>query len=270
MTQQEARQGERYRHIAFSQRGRQARITFDRPDVLNALNRALIDEALDALERIAPDTRVLVLRGAGDKAFAAGADIQEMQQRTLWTELDAGPRRELARRLERAPFPTVAALNGLALGGGLELALACHLRIATEHARLGLPETRLGIIPGNGGTARLARLIGRGRALQMILLGEQIDALEAERLGIVNWVVPAERFDAEVDALAQRLEQLAPVATRAAIDCVTQGGELTLEQAIENEHRWFQICIASPDKREGVQAFLEKRRPNFSGIDGTT
>ncbi|RPH65222.1 MAG: enoyl-CoA hydratase [Burkholderiales bacterium] len=241
-------------------------MTFNRPEVLNALNRQLVDEALDAVGRLPRDTRVLVLRGAGDKAFAAGADIAEMQQRTLWTDLDFGPRRELARRLEDAPFPTVAALNGFALGGGFELALACHLRIASDSAKVGLPETRLGIMPGNGGTARLARLVGQARALQFILLSEQIDAGEAERLGLVNWVVPAKQFDERVDALVERLVQLPPVATRAVIDCVTRGGGMTLDQAIENEHRWFQICLASPDKQEGVAAFLEKRRPEFSGV----
>lgn len=257
-----------YRHIAFSQQGPIARIVLDRPEVLNALNRELIDEALDAVERLPPETRVLIVSGAGDRAFAAGADIREMQARTPWSDLDFGPRRELARRLESAPFPTVAALNGLALGGGLEIALACHLRIAVEHARMGLPEVRLGIMPGNGGTARLARLIGRGRALQAILLSEQIDAAEAQRLGLVNWVVPAAEFDRRVDELAQRLAALPPVATRAVIDSVTRGAEMPLDQAIEVEHRWFQLCLASPDKAEGVAAFLDKRPPRFGGIEG--
>jgi enoyl-CoA hydratase len=233
--------------------------------VLNALNRDLVDEALDALDRLDGGTRVLVIRGTGDKAFAAGADIAEMQARTPWTDMDFGPRRELARRLESAPFPTLAALNGVALGGGLELALACHLRIAAEHAKLGLPETRLGLIPGNGGTARLPRLIGAGRAMQLILFGEQIDAREAERLGLVNWVVPAQEFDERVSALAERLAQLPSVATRAVIDCVVRGADMTVDQAVENEHRWFQLCLASPDKQEGVQAFLERRRPSFGG-----
>lgn len=252
-----------YQTIVFTQTGPQARITFNRPEVMNALNRRLVDETLDAVGRLSADTRVLVLRGAGDRAFAAGADITELQSRDMWSDLDAGPRRELARRLESSPFPTVAALNGLALGGGLELALACHLRIANEHATLGLPESRLGVIPGNGGTARLPRLIGQGRAMSLMLLGETLDAAEALRLGLVNWVVPAAEFDQRVDALAERLTRLAPVATRAVIDCVINGAGMTLPQAIENEHRWFQICLASPDKKEGVAAFLEKRRPRF-------
>src|SRR5690606_28138609 len=134
----------------------------------------------------------------------------------------------------------VAALNGIALGGGFELALACHLRIASDTAKVGLPETRLGIIPGNGGTARLPRLIGQARAMQMILLRESIDAEEAQRLGLVNWVVPADEFGARVDALADRLSQLPAVATRAVIDCVTRGADMSIDQAIANEHRWFQ------------------------------
>ncbi|MCD6673202.1 MAG: enoyl-CoA hydratase-related protein [Burkholderiaceae bacterium] len=255
-----------YRCIRFEQDGQKAFLWFNRPSVLNALNRELIDEALDALGRISSDTRVLVLRGAGDRAFAAGADLVEMQERTIWTDLDFGPRRELARRLENAPFPTVAALNGAALGGGLELALACHLRIASENAKLGLPETRLGIMPGNGGTARLPRLVGQGRALQMMLLAETVEAREAEQIGLVNWVVPAQEFDARVAALADRLAQLAPVATRAVLDCVVRGADLSVDQAIENEHRWFQICLASPDKQEGVAAFLEKRPARFGGV----
>lgn len=257
---------EAYRCIRFEQDGAKAYLWFNRPAVMNALNRELIEEALDALDRIAPDTRVLVVRGSGDRAFAAGADLVEMQQRTMWTDLDFGPRRELARRLESAPYPTVAALNGVALGGGLELALACHLRIASENAKLGLPETRLGIIPGNGGTARLPRLIGKGRALQMILFAEIIDARQAESIGLVNWVVPASEFDERVNALADRIVNLAPVATRAVLDCVNRGADLTVDQAVENEHRWFQICLASPDKQEGVSAFLEKRPAQFKGI----
>lgn len=255
-----------YRCIRFEQNGPKAFLWLDRPSVLNALNRELIDEALDAVGRIAADTRVLVIRGTGDRAFAAGADLVEMQERTIWTDVNFGPRRELARRLESAPFPTVAALNGTALGGGLELALACHLRIASETAKLGLPETRLGIIPGNGGTARLPRLVGQARAMQMILFAEIVDAREAERIGLVNWAVPASEFDERVNALADRIANLAPVATRAVLDCVTRGADLTVDQAVENEHRWFQICLASPDKGEGVSAFLEKRPARFSGI----
>ncbi len=252
-----------YKHISFTQDGPKALLTFNRPEVLNALNNELIDESLDAFSRLSTDTRLLLLRGTGDKAFAAGADLEEMQHRTMWTDIDFGARRELARRLEAAPFLTVATINGYALGGGLELALACHLRVASDKAVMGLPETQLGILPANGGTARLTRLVGTGRALKLILLGEQIDAQEAERLGIVNWVFAAEEFDNKVEALSNKLLKLAPISTRATLDSVLRGVDMTIDQAIENEHRWFQICLASADKKEGVSAFLEKRRPNF-------
>lgn len=255
-----------YKFVSLIQTGARAQILFNRPDVRNALNRQLIDEALDAFSRLSRDTRVLILRGTGDKAFAAGADIAELQERTTWTDIDFGPRRELAQCLENAPFPTIAALNGVALGGGFELALACHLRIAADHIKVGLPEIRLGIIPGNGGTLRLSRIVGRARALQFMLLAEQIDAQTAERLGLVNWVVPAGEFDARVDELADKLAALPPVAARAVIDCVTRGENMNAGDAINNEHRWFQICLASPDKQEGVTAFLEKRRAQFNGI----
>lgn len=252
-----------YQCINFSQEGEKAFLTFNRPEVLNALNAQLIAEALDVVENLASETRVLVLRGAGGKAFAAGADLGEMQRRTLWTDLDFGPRRELARRLEAAPFLTIAAINGFALGGGFELALACHLRIVSDSAILGLPETKLGILPANGGTARLTRLIGPSRALKLIVLGERVDATEAERLGIANWILPSATFDDEVNAILDKLVKLAPISTSAAIDCVMRGVNMSVDQAIEYEHRWFQICLASADKKEGVQAFLEKRAPQF-------
>jgi enoyl-CoA hydratase len=255
-----------YQYIRFAQEGAKAFITFNRPEVLNALNRPLIEEAVDAFEKLPRETRVLVIRGTGERAFAAGADLTELDQRTLWSELEYGPRRKLAHLLEGAPFPTVAALNGLALGGGLELALACHLRIASENARLGLPELRLGVIPGNGGTARLPRLVGRGRALQALLLSEQLKAHEAERFGLINWVVAADEFDQKVSALADQLAKLPPIATRALLDCVIRGSEMSLEDAIEREQRWFQICLSSADKQEGVAAFREKRAAHFKGL----
>ena len=256
-----------YETIVFRQDGPKAYLTFHRPQVLNALNNQLIAESLDAFNRLSKSTRVLVLRGSGGKAFAAGADLDEMQRRTPWNEMDFGPRRELARRLEKAPFPTIAAIEGFALGGGLELALACHLRIASSTARIGLPETRLGILPANGGTARLTRLIGRGRALRMILLGEQIDAKSAEQLGIINWVEESEHFDARLEALTDRLVKLASIASRAVIDTVSRTADMTLDHAIDYEHRWFQLCLGSADKQEGIRAFLEKRSPSFGAGD---
>ncbi len=258
-----------YQTIMFRQEGAKAFLTFNRPDVLNALNNQMIAEALHAVRNLPSGTRVLILRGAGDKAFAAGADLEEMQRRTPWNEIDFGARRELARRLETASFPTLAAINGYALGGGLELALACHLRIASTTARVGLPETRIGILPANGGTARLTRLIGRGRALRMILLAEHIDAVEAERLGIVDWVTTPDAFDEEVSRIADKLAKLAPVSARAIIDTVSRSADMTVDHAIDYEHRWFQICLGSADKQEGVDAFLQKRTPNFGKADNS-
>lgn len=256
-----------YQTISFRQDGAKAYLTFNRPQVLNALNNQLIAESLDAVRNLSSETRVLILRGAG-KAFAAGADLEEMQRRTPWNEIDFGARRELARRLETAPFPTVAAINGYALGGGLELALACHLRIASATAKVGLPETRIGILPANGGTARLTRLVGRGRAMRMILLAEHVDATEAERLGIVDWVVEPEDFDSEVETIADKLSKLASVSARAIIDTVSRSADMTIDHAIDYEHRWFQICLGSADKQEGVKAFLEKRTPQFGAEAG--
>lgn len=252
-----------YECIRFTQEAGTAVLTFNRPEVLNALNTRLVAESLDALDRIERRTRVLVLRGAGTKAFAAGADLEEMQRRSLWSEIDFGPRRELARRLENAPYLTIAAINGFALGGGLELALACHLRIVSDTAILGLPETSLGILPANGGTARLTRLIGTGRALKLIIFGDRIDAREAERLGIANWVLPAEEFDEQVDSIVRQVLGRAPISTRAAVDSVIRGADLTIDQAIDLEHRWFQLCLATDDKTEGVRAFLERRQAVF-------
>ncbi|MEO4041451.1 enoyl-CoA hydratase-related protein [Hoeflea sp. CAU 1731] len=256
-----------YQTITFRQEGAKACLTFNRPEVLNALNNQLVAESLDAVRNLSSETRVLILRGAG-KAFAAGADLEEMQRRTPWNEIDFGARRELARRLETMPFPTIAAINGYALGGGLELALACHMRIASATAKVGLPETRIGILPANGGTARLTRLVGRGRAMRMILLAEHIDATEAERLGIVDWVVEPKDFDSEVEAVADKLSKLASVSARAIIDTVSRSADMTIDHAIDYEHRWFQICLGSADKQEGVKAFLEKRTPQFGAEAG--
>lgn len=260
-----------YETIVFRQDGPRAFLTFNRPEVLNALNNRMIDEALDAVSSLAEETRVLVLRGMGNKAFAAGADLEEMQRRTPWNEIDFGARRELARRLEKSSFPTVAAINGFALGGGLELALACHLRIASASAKVGLPEARIGILPANGGTARLTRLVGRGRALRLILLAEHVEASDAERLGIVDWVVAPEAFDEEVETLAAKLARVAPISARAIIDTVSRSADMTVDHAIDYEHRWFQLCLGSADKAEGVKAFLEKRPPVFgTGPDGSS
>ena len=254
-----------YKFLRFTRCGPVATLVISRPAVLNALNNQLIEEMLDALESLDGTTRLLVLRGDGNRAFAAGADIGELTARTMWTELDNGSRRLLTRKLETFPFPTLAAIDGLALGGGLELALACHFRFASDSAKFGLPEARLGLMPGNGGTVRLTRLVGSARALGMMLLSEQIDAAEAARIGLVNWVVPAAEFENRLVSLSERFVELPRLATRAILDCVTRGMDMSGEQAIEYEHRWFQICLAGSDRTEGIEAFLQKRVPAFSG-----
>lgn len=253
----------KYECIRLSIEGNTATLTLNRPQVLNALNNQLIAEALHAVEGLSESTRLLVLRGADGVSLAAGADLDEMKQRSLWSELDFGKRRTLAERLSQGNFVTLAAIEGYALGGGLELALACHLRVASSNAVVGLPETRLGIVPGNGGAARLTRLVGTGRALQLILLGEHVKADQALDYGIVNWVYPEDEFEVKLARLKGRLARLSPLSTRAVIDAVEKSADMTLRHAIENEQRWFQISMESPDKTEGLAAFFEKRQATF-------
>lgn len=241
-------------------------LTIDRPERLNALDRQTL-EALDAaFAATAGDeaVRVVVLTGAGPKAFVAGADIAEMNQ------LDAIAAREfsllgqrLMRRIERMPKPVLAAVNGFALGGGLELAMACHLRIAADSARMGQPEINLGLVPGFGGTQRLVRLCGRAAALELCLLGKPIDAARAQQLGLVNRVVPAAELESEVAALAGSLARAAPLALRAILDAVVIGGECALEEGLQFESAQFALLFATEDMREGTTAFLEKRAPQF-------
>ena len=241
-------------------------LTIDRPERLNALDRQTL-EALDAAFAAAAGdeaVRVVVLTGAGPKAFVAGADIAEMNQ------LDAIAAREfsllgqrLMRRIERMPKPVLAAVNGFALGGGLELAMACHLRIAADSARMGQPEINLGLVPGFGGTQRLVRLCGRAAALELCLLGKPIDAARAQQLGLVNRVVPAAELESEVAALAGSLARAAPLALRAILDAVVIGGECALEEGLQFESAQFALLFATEDMREGTTAFLEKRAPQF-------
>ncbi|WP_047128516.1 enoyl-CoA hydratase-related protein [Xanthomonas arboricola] len=241
-------------------------ITVNRPDKLNALNQETL-RALDnafAEAASADDIRVVILTGAGPKAFVAGADIAEMR------DLSAMQGREfsllgqqLMRRIERMPKPVIAMVNGFALGGGLELAMACHLRIAASSARLGQPEINLGLIPGFGGTQRLLRLTGRAAALELCLLGLPIDAARAFQLGLVNRVVEPEALQDETLALAQRLAAAAPLALRGILDAVVFGGECAIEEGLQLETAQFALLFASDDMREGTGAFLEKRPAHF-------
>jgi len=241
-------------------------LTVDRPDKLNALNRATL-EALDAAFAAAAEdatVRTLVLTGSGPKAFVAGADIAEMNGLSAIEGREfslVGQR--LMRRIERLPKPVVAMLNGYALGGGLELAMACHLRIAADTARLGQPEVNLGLVPGFGGTQRLLRLAGRAAALELCLTGAPIDAARALQLGLVNRVVPAAELEAQTMQLAAQLASAAPLALRGILDAVVLGGECAIEEGLQFETAQFALLFASEDMREGTGAFLEKRKPQF-------
>ena len=241
-------------------------LTVDRPERLNALDRQTLQALDDAFAAAAADAavRVVVLTGAGPKAFVAGADIAEMNQLGPIEAREfslLGPR--LMRRIERMSKPVIAAVNGFALGGGLELAMACHLRIAADSARMGQPEINLGLIPGFGGTQRLLRLCGRAATLELCLLGAPVDATRAQQLGLVNRVVPAAELEAEVTTLASRLAKAAPLALRGILDAVVVGGECAIEEGLQFETAQFALLFATEDMREGTTAFLEKRAPQF-------
>ena len=254
--------------VRFDVSDRTAWVTVNRPDKLNALNRATM-EAIDGAVSEAigrDDAGVIVITGAGEKAFVAGADIKEM------AGLDARGAQEFSwflqaclDRIERSPKPVLAAVNGFALGGGCELAMACHVRIAAETAKFGQPEVNLGVIPGAGGTQRLQRIVGRGRALDLVLSGEMIDAAEAHRIGLVNRVVPAASLVDDVRRYAATLNGKGPVALARAIEAIVSGGEVALSEALRLEAGLFGLCFATEDMREGTRAFLEKRKASFSG-----
>ena len=243
-------------------RGR-ARITLNRPDKLNALNNATIGELLHAFDAVAADDRVraAILTGAGDKAFVAGADISELAQQTAITARPLALRgQRLMNTIEACPKPVVAAVNGYALGGGCELALACHIRTASDNAQFGLPEVTLGIIPGYGGTQRLPRIVGKGRALELILTAQRVNAEEALRIGLVNKVFPAATLMAETEKLVRRVLGMGPVAVRFALDAVNHGSDMPLRDGLNFEATFFGLLAGTEDCREGMKAFLEKDR----------
>jgi len=246
-----------------------ARITINRPDKLNALNGTVIAELGDAVTRIETDSAIrgVILTGSGAKAFVAGADIAELAAQTpMQGQARAALGQQVFRRLERCGKPVIAAVNGFALGGGCELAMACHIRIAAEHARFGQPEVKLGIGPGYGGTARLPRLVGKGRALELLLSGGMIDAAEACRIGLVNRVVPADKLLAEAEALLRTILENGPLAIRTCLEVVDAGLDMTLDQALSLEANHFGLLSATEDMREGTRAFLEKRNAVFKGV----
>ena len=243
-------------------------IAINRPDKLNALNAATLD-ALDAAFADAgadPEVRVVVLTGSGSKAFVSGADIAEMNGLTPVQGRDFSLRgTRMMRRVEKLPKPVIAMVNGFALGGGLELAMSCHLRIAADTARVGQPEINLGLIPGFGGSQRLLRLCGRAATLELCLTGVPITAERALQVGIVNRVVPAGELEAETMKLAAQLASAAPLALRGMLDCVNVGDACGIEEALEYESAQFGLVFSTDDMREGTSAFLEKRKPAFAG-----
>jgi enoyl-CoA hydratase len=243
-----------------------ALVTLNRPDKLNALSDAVITELGDVVNRIGtdPGIRAAILTGAGEKAFAAGADIGELARCNALEARALSQKGSLVfRQLEAGPKPVLAAVNGFALGGGCELALACHLRVASENARFGQPEVKLGIIPGYGGTVRLPRLVGRGRALEMLLSGAPIDAQEAWRIGLVNRVVPLSRLLPESEQLLRTILDNGPLAVRGCLEAVDRQDGLALEEALSLESQRFGDLAGTGEFREGTTAFLEKRKPNF-------
>jgi len=243
-------------------------ITIDRPKLLNALNAETIGEIAEAFHaaRFDETVKAVILTGAGEKAFVAGADINELAQATPMSgKATAEKGQRTFRAIERFPKPVIAAINGFALGGGCELALACHIRIASEKAQLGLPEVTLGIIPGYGGTQRMARLLGKGRALELILTGDRIGAAEAERIGLVNKVVPADQLMPTCEELARKIMSRGPLAVTAAIEAVMSGSEMPFEEGQVLEATLFGLLCATDDTKEGMKAFVEKRAAEFKG-----
>jgi enoyl-CoA hydratase len=243
-------------------------ITIDRAKVLNALNAQTVTELGRAFDEARDDDsiRCVILTGAGEKAFVAGADINELSQMTPLTGKAVAERgQRILSKIERLPKPVIAAINGFALGGGCEIALACHIRIASEKAQLGLPEVTLGIIPGYGGTQRMARLLGKGKALELILTGDRVGAVEAERIGLVNKVVPADQLMGAAEEMARRIASRGPLAVRAAIEAVMNGSEMPFEEGQFLEATLFGLLAATEDMKEGMSAFLEKRQADFKG-----
>jgi len=257
-----------FENLLYEKRNGIGYVAVNRPEKLNALNRKTMDELHDCFQEIERDdeVRAVILTGAGEKAFVGGADINEL---AVQTPVEG---KELSRRgqkildlIEQLGKPVIAAVNGYALGGGCELALACTIRIASENARLGQPEVKLGLIPGYAGTQRLPRLVGKGRALEMVLSGEPVSAAEAYRIGLVNQVVPVQDLIATAEKLAQKILANAPLAVKFALEAVNHGLEMTQAEGQFLEANLFGLCCTTADMKEGTRAFLEKRPARFTG-----
>jgi enoyl-CoA hydratase len=257
-----------FENVLVERDGAVAVITINRPKVLNALNSQTLDELRGVILDVTHDAavRVVILTGAGEKSFVAGADINELSVLTPDGGRDHAIRgQRVFDLIEQMGKPVIAAINGYALGGGCELAMACTIRIAADTARLGQPEINLGLIPGYAGTQRLSRCVGRGRALELLLTGDQISAGEALRIGLINRVVPAAELMSEAKRLAATLASKAPIAVRYILEAVHDGLEIPLSQAQVFEATLFGLAASTEDMREGTKAFLEKRRPDFKG-----
>ncbi|HEX4574492.1 MAG TPA: enoyl-CoA hydratase-related protein [Gemmatimonadales bacterium] len=257
-----------YHTLLFELRDGVALITINRPDKLNALNDEVVAELAQAAERIATDPGIkgALVTGAGGKAFVAGADIAELAQQGPFDGKARALRGQaMLRRFETCGKPVIAAVNGYALGGGCELAMACHLRVASETARFGQPEVKLGIAPGYGGTQRLPRLVGKGVALALILSGDMIDAREAHRIGLVNQVVPPGELLAMAEQTLRGILAQGPLAVRLALEAVDRGLDMSLDEGLLLEANHFGLLAATRDMQEGLTAFLEKRAPRFEG-----
>ena len=256
-----------YENLLVEKRGRVALVTVNRPDKMNALNVRTREEILDVFKRLGedPDIRVVVITGAGEKAFIAGADIGEFSGKTALEQRDVMIRTRAFDAMEDCPKPVIAMINGYALGGGCELAMACDIRIASTRAKFGQPEIKLGMIPGGGGTQRLPRLIGEGKAMELTLTGDLVDAEEAQRLGLVNSVAAPEDLQARTMELADRIAAMSPIALAMAKKSVKNAARMDLTTGLDAESNLFALCFASEDKEEGVRAFLEKRKPVFQG-----
>lgn len=257
-----------YRYLDVRVEDRIAFVTFNRPDKLNALSDAVMAELAEAVEDIATrdDVGGVILTGAGSKAFVAGADIGELATQGPFDGKARALRGQATlRRLETCGKPVIAAVNGYALGGGCEVALACHIRIAAENAKFGQPEVKLGIGPGYGGTQRLPRIVGKGRAIELIITARTIDADEALRIGLVTRVVPPDRLLEEATDAMKTILSMGPLAVQLSLEAIDRGLETSLDEGLLLEANHFGLIAASDDMREGMQAFLDKRDPNFSG-----
>src|SRR5882724_7945972 len=254
--------------VLYEKKDAIAYVTLNRPKMLNALNKTIVAELKAAFEDARDDSTVrgIVLTGAGEKAFAAGADISEvLNDSPLEAEEKTRFGQALTSLIENLGKPVIAAVNGYAVGGGCELAMACTIRLASETAKFGQPEVKLGIMPGYGGTQRLPRLVGKGRALQLILSGDTISAQEAYRIGLVNEIVPNANLIARAETILEQINSNAPQGVKFSIEAVNKGLETSLEEGLLMEASLFALCAATEDKKEGTSAFLAKRPPKFQG-----